>query len=399
VIGLAALLLLVGAFVFWELFTREDELPEPTDEQCLEFAQRIEETINAGDPTFFNRSLDANALLSRVVKGLKNSKMLKLYSRKGFAADLRKNRLGETLCQALGDSGNYKLLRIRRAEDGPRAIFRQLTVDGGLGYHELFLIQTRRGKVKIADIYFYTSGERLSRTMRRLYLIARRAGGMGRHTPSLKTMIEHLKGGRYDEALAFYRSLPAALRKEKDFLMLRLRCVTERPAAEENNAEYLEVLTDFRKYYPDDPCLDLMLIDFHLTREEYQQSFRCLDRLDERVGGDPYLDVMRGNIHLIRGDLAQAGRLYNQALREERGLTDAYDGLLAISLQEKNFEEAARILTMFESEFGIDLADLRRQPDYAEFLRSAEGQRWLSAPREESGPATGEAVETGEAKK
>ena len=68
------------------------------------------------------------------------------------------------------------------------------------------------------------------------------------------------------------------------------------------------MLEDFRKYYSQDPCLDLLLIDYYTLKKDYAQAIPCVDRLDKSVGGDPYLNVLRAASTSAAGHLNEACR-------------------------------------------------------------------------------------------
>jgi len=357
-----------------------------TDEQCLAFAHELEKAINAGDFAFFDRSFDVNELTSRAIEGLGGSRDLERGFRKGAVERFREGGLfSEKIRQALGDYGSYSLLRIRRKEGGPRALFRMTDGEGSLNYHDLILVQDRSGRVKIGDIYLYAAGETLSHMLRRSYISMRSlADGhtgpksdFAAHITELSAMRLHVESGRYDAALAVYRRLPASLRREKIVLIVRLHCVAGQFDEPGGEKRYLDLLSDFRKYHPGDPCLDLVLLDFYFLREEHEKAFQCIERLDESLGGDPYLQYYRGGVRLEQERLEEAKAFYNRALEQEPTLLDAYYGLVAVALTEKDFGEVARLLDVLEDEFGVEFGDLREESDYAEFLRSEEGRRWF----------------------
>ncbi len=64
-------------------------------------------------------------------------------------------------------------------------------------------------------------------------------------------------------------------------------------AAQTGEAELLQVVEDFRGYYPDDVCLDFLLVDYHVLRKEHDKALEAIDRLDASVGGDTHLNLLR----------------------------------------------------------------------------------------------------------
>ena len=74
----------------------------------------------------------------------------------------------------------------------------------------------------------------------------------------------------------------------------------------------------------------------------------------------------------MKGDHAASILCLNRAIAAEPTLEDPYWTLVQISLDEKKFDETARLLTRIEKTFGLTLGDLTDVDVYAEFVKSAE---------------------------
>ncbi len=87
--------------------------------------------------------------------------------------------------------------------------------------------------------------------------------------------------GKNPEALAQLKGLlRPETKKRKSILLLRLRA-----AQASDEKEYAEVLEDFRKLYPNDACLDLLLIDYYTLKKDFPRALESIDRLDRGLWG------------------------------------------------------------------------------------------------------------------
>ncbi len=71
---------------------------------------------------------------------------------------------------------------------------------------------------------------------------------------------------------------------------------------------YDEAIRAYRKAYPDERNLDLVMIDAYSAHKLFDRVLASIDGLDRTLGGDPYLDTMRSQAYFQKGDLAAAKR-------------------------------------------------------------------------------------------
>jgi hypothetical protein len=91
---------------------------------------------------------------------------------------------------------------------------------------------------------------------------------------------------------------------------------------------------------------------------------------------DPYLNVLRAGIHYQAGDLAAAEVAARKALAEEPTLEDAYWQVATVSLDTKSYETTVEMLDLLQQRFGVELEDLTKVPEYADFVKSPEYRKW-----------------------
>lgn len=236
-------------------------------------------------------------------------------------------------------------------------------------------------QVRALDFYSYTSGERISKTVRRIYLPA--AANQSRNildklltgesdlvkaSPKITELTGAIRNGKPKEALAIYASLPPGAQKEKAFMLLRLQAAQ----AANDDTLYLAAMDDLAKTFPNDPCVDLITIDALVMRKEYGKTLAALQRLDKRVGGDPYLKVLQANILAEEGKEDEAAKLVQAAIDAEPTLRGAHYTRLGIANAQQKFGEMVRFLGEYEAAFHEGIEGIETTPDYASFAASAE---------------------------
>jgi tetratricopeptide (TPR) repeat protein len=359
---------------------------QPSEDECIQFARAMEACIKQRDLKAFDRLIDWNAILNKATDslgfppqhraGFHRGVMDSVTSDKGFAAQIASHAAA---------GGSYKFLRVRERGGQPSVLFRMVS-DAGLNYHEWLLAKTGTN-VLASDVYIYISGELLSDTFRRSALplakeasrsfIERLAVAESEYVKNidqLAMMVDQMQQGRHGEALATYARLPEVLRREKGTLLMRYQA-----AAKTSEAELLQVVEDFRGYYPDDVCLDFLLVDYHVLRKEYDKVLEAIDRLDASVGGDAHLNLLRAESVYQQGDTAQAFELVRKANAADPDAIDPYWTLLGLAVMEKDHDKTLACLERLESRFGMNMSGVQQAPQYADFIASPEGQKWQRA--------------------
>ena len=77
---------------------------------------------------------------------------------------------------------------------------------------------------------------------------------------NLADMGEANRNGQFGEVLSIYKSSPPELQKRKTAMILRLQAARQVG----DDGEYMQSVEDCRKEYPNDPCADILSIDYFL---------------------------------------------------------------------------------------------------------------------------------------
>ena len=190
--------------------------------------------------------------------------------------------------------------------------------------------------------------------------------------PKLSNVTALINQGKMQEALAIIKGMAPETQKMKIILLNRLRA-----AQGSDEQEYSGVLEDFRKLYPKDPCLDLLLIDYYMLQKDFRQAVATIDQLDKSVGGDPYLNVVRASVSAASGDLTKAMQQVKRAVEQEPTLLPAYFAAVGISMKAENYDETLTLLKALDQKFSMKFNDLKTVPEYAGFVKSAQYPQWL----------------------
>lgn len=345
-----------------------------------QFAHEVEERIARRDGRFLSRSLDIEAIVGIAASGIDVPERGLRDFQAGLARGLD---FGARVVEALQQGGSYTLLRIREERGATRALFRLIS-DGGVNYHDLTLGHRRDGSVCVVDAYYYAMGEYLSETLRHTLLKVAAAENASflerlvgdereylRHMSRIDEIQAHVAAGHPEKALATYDSLPRSVQLEKPFLLSRIMITQSL-----DESLYLAAMADYQRQYPDDPSLDLMLIDMHLLRGDHAKALATVDRLEKRVVRDPYLDSLRGNLYLQAGRPDEARRAFQRCVDDEPTLDAGYFGLVDAAMASEDFDSVAKLLTQLEELFGYDFDGIDNDAYFAPFVASSACRRW-----------------------
>jgi predicted Zn-dependent protease len=150
---------------------------------------------------------------------------------------------------------------------------------------------------------------------------------------------------------------------------------------------YVRAIEDLQKAWPNDPASDMAAIDGALLKKQYGESLKAIDRLAARVGGDAYLHVMRAGVYVTWGKRAESRKELELAIAKEPGLLEPHWSLITYALEDKRFDDVAKLLAGVEKTGKVELADLNTVPQYAEFAASPAGKRWRTEHQVKPAPA------------
>jgi hypothetical protein len=285
---------------------------------------------------------------------------------------------------AIEASGDYTPLRIHNVGPEIRALFRLVSSNGALNYHDWVLGRSREGQTVATDCYVFLIGEMYSQNLRRSFLpLAHKSGGASvaalsgpekdfvEHFPQFAQMGQYVRERNWRQALNTYKELPASVQASKPAMTMRLLATQS-----VSDAEYLGTIDEFRNRYPNDPMIDLVSVDAYILRKSYEKALESINHVDKAIGGDPYLKVLRGNVLLREKKLDAARAIVQEAVVQDKNLLRGYYSLIDISLARREYTDTVKWLKKAES-FGVSFGDLTAVSAFAEFVKTPEYKDWL----------------------
>ncbi|MDG2014218.1 MAG: hypothetical protein P8J33_11975 [Pirellulaceae bacterium] len=359
----------------------------PTDEECEAFASQLQEQVFAKNASAVNDSINWNAIIDRAVSEIPVASATKNGFRNGVLQSVGQSQgMAAQIIQQMERGGDYRYLGTREVGDEKRVLFRLLLADdGGVNYHDMVVLKDQQGQLKAVDIYVLMSAEFLSKTLRRMFLplaaeqsksilekLTKSDSDFINNIQKIQMINQLYQSGKFSQVENIYSTLPDSMKREKTISLIRLQA-----AAKISDQKYAEAIKDFRSFHPNDPCVNIISIDSFFLKGQFDEALKCIDRLDESVGGDPYLNVMRANITLAQGDTAATRTLAKAAIDKEATLTTAYWLLVNAALADKNHDEVVQYLNLLNENFTVEFDDLTQIPEYADFVKSPQYRDWL----------------------
>jgi hypothetical protein len=357
-----------------------------TDQECAEYGEKLRKAVIGNKGKTFDRMVDMDRIVDRAVEGEAGTPEMKGQ----FRAGIKSSDFGASVVSQFAGGGSYTFLRVRRKGAATSLLFRAINNEGGVNYHEIF-VEKHDGRVVGVDLYVFLTGESLSDTFRREWLkVAAIEAAGGNLVGWQKDYIDNLdkitrivddvtKNPR--QAVTDIATLPETLRNDRFIMMQRFLA-----GSSLGGKDYEEALDAWAKAFPGDPSLDLLLVDGHTLKGEFEKVVEALKRLDGTVGGDPYLTYMQSEAWLQGKKLAEARKAAEAAVAGDRTLIQPMWVLVAVSLQEQKFPEVTQLLLKIEGEYGIPMGDLGGVEAFAEYVESEEYEKWVEARKKLKGP-------------
>ena len=353
---------------------------------CEALAGELQSAFAEGTLADLEPLVDFDALAAKGTGGIDCEEQF----RKGFLSGVRETLLPtfhKSLRDALDAGGELSLLRVRKSGAERRLLLRMLVAEGGVSYFEFAVARRSPTRLVVTDWFPYTSGEWLSDTLHHLFLpfaVQSQRNLLDRLLGKDQLMIKHwdvvskisdcVKDGKWREGLELCARLPDELRHDKFVLLQRLHLVTGHTEDE----EYMHVLEDLRRYYPDDPSNDLLSIDYFFIRKQFKRAVESVRRLRASIEGDFYLDYLEGTLEVQAGDLQKARAALERSLEGEPGRIGTHWMFVTVCLRQKDNPAVLAGLKRIDELFEPEWNDLSQQAEYKDFAASPQHAEWLA---------------------
>jgi predicted Zn-dependent protease len=368
---------MIAALLIAGLLPSVQEPPE----KAAEFARGLETAVAKGEFITFDLALDPDAFYDRVVGATKLTPSVVRF----LKPVIRTTFTSTPIFAVLKGQLNYKFLKVRKTDDGFRALFRMTGENATFNYHELLVVPDQDG-FKVVDYFVLNAGEFQSDLTRRIIMPSPQALKVLREllapTPGdfmldysskdLNQLSQLFTGGQYQEALDLYYRKSAVLKKVKIAQVLHINA-----ARMIDQAAHQKAVDDMRDVFKDEPALYIAAVGGYLQFKQLDKALEAIDRIDQTVGGDVFLNLIRARAHLQVKDPAKARDLARTVTEKEPKLEHGWWIRIEAHLALKEFKEVARCLSLAEKNLEVTFEDLAEEEAYAEFVKSSEYAEWL----------------------
>jgi len=151
-----------------------------------------------------------------------------------------------------------------------------------------------------------------------------------------------LQKGKNAEAKKLYDALPAYLKKNKAVLLMDILICSDL-----SNDEYNLAITNFQEKFPNEPNMNLMMIDGYFLQKEYGKMLDAINALDAQIDKDPILDFYRYLSYNLLKDDANAKMYLTKLLKNMPDFQRGYQELIVTELQNKNKAAADSLISIY----------------------------------------------------
>lgn len=354
-----------------------------TDRESEAFGRQLENRFAAGDKTLFTRSVDLEGMLSRLVNG-SNAIAAEVPTR---SADFR-NQFDTAMNARWSKLQSLKFVRLKPMTNEHRLLLRWMPVSGCCGYLEPVLGRDSTGRLRIKDAFDYSSGENMSQTFGRVYLLpyaSKQRNLLDRLFPDEPEAMKWYNQwgqmtllnaqGRFKDVLALYARLPSGVQKQKSVLLNQIEA-----ASHIDEKACVNALELWRRAYPNDPATDLRAMNAFMQRKYFAKALDAAERLDKAIGGDAYLDYTRAELLLKLGEPAKANEAADRAIESEPDLVEPYFLKLSCLVHDRQNAAAIALLDRLRAAASLPREDLAKiveaEKGYARLIASQEYRNW-----------------------
>jgi tetratricopeptide (TPR) repeat protein len=342
-----------------------------TKEDAVQFAAMIEKSVNRGDAGKLDSVFDIKSFSEHMMLG--TSKSIGKNLMEGAAVGLTNGHFGRQVVRSMGKKGFYQLVKHYEKDNKHHVLFR-LFSDNKINYHD-FELMKRNDKVKAADVYVYTSGENLSKTMSdALLMMQEKMPGMSKKDldkiSMMKTIRSLMTGGDYVKANEYYDQLPAEFKKQKLFQVIHVQITSQ---LGEN--EYSTAMEEYRASFPNDPNMHLLMIDAYILKKEYSKALESINKVDSLIDKDVFLDYYRSFAYKLMEDKTSSRKCLERLHTNMPAFKDGIIELLSNYLDAKETGKAVSLMKDAERKKQLAEDDLQYlfilYPDFKSDLDAA----------------------------
>ena len=267
--------------------------------------------------------------------------------------------LGRSILNSLSSKGWYALVRQYEDSGIQHLVFRMYD-DGNINYHDFELIK-KGNKVAIADAYVYTTGEKLSETIKLVNIQMEEIESRNNHDDKNKWLlvIPKIKAlavkGKYEEALELFNSIPDDMQELKVLKLTKLLICAGLDAE-----KYNEALKEYESLYPNEANIPLLRLNYYLLNKDYVNALKAVNDLDHKINKDPFLDYHRYLMYYSMDDMENSKICLERLMKYSPEFEDGMLELIGTYILDKDTLAAKPWIEKFRMKTSFDQDRLER---------------------------------------
>lgn len=332
------------------------EETEENDAKVIALGQYIETSLLNLSTEEFNEKFDIPSFINKIMSH--NFIDKEDAFTQGFFKGMEGagKKLSEQLVTSIEAGEYYNLINYKydAEEMAYYFTFRLYSGETGVNYHD-YKVCSNGESVKFNDIYIYLTGEPLTATLQRVFLLSQPNGENTSNSDKLKAkdnltlLLESRKldlQKNFEEAYNKISQITEPMANEKFILLIKATY-----ASSFNDELYERALKDFADSYPDDPTLYLKSIDYNILKGNYNEAILNIDQLMAETDDD-MLNLMKGNVYIEAKNYKKAETHYKYVTDNYPDLIDGYVGYIVSLNFQNRFEEIIPVIeNLIEQEY------------------------------------------------
>lgn len=310
-----------------------------TKAEALQFGKSLDSCIRKRNGRAFDELFNSTLLTKR----LKGNNILSETARaRGIRDGLKKAGLGNQIINTLKSRDDSYALIKHYEVNGMQHLIYRLQGDGGLNYHD-FELERHGGKVYIADMYIYTSGENFSKT---LSDFLETSGDWDSKQKKGFHELDKIKQlyltDRNIEAKKQFDKLDPEFTKQKSVQLIYVLICSKL-----DEKTYLEALDKYVAQYPNESNTFLLMLDVCFLKKDYDKASIYVEKLDSLIDKDPFLDYYRGLIVKSKGNPGDATKYLENLYVTMPEFSAGIIELIANYLDLEKYEQAKHVIKYY----------------------------------------------------
>ncbi len=277
--------------------------------------------------------------------------------------------LPEKIIETTDTGGFYNFINYYYDADTKtyRMLFRLFSEVEGINYHDFELVPLN-GEFYIQDVYIYLTGENLSDTANKLFLMAMPKNIFERiitrgHADDMKHLLSAIKSQKdanYQKAVNYLNKIKGTLKHSKIFHVMKVLAATNL-----DEDIYMKAMGDMQKDFKHDPTCHLLSIDYYFIKKDYNKAIQAINQLEIDTG-DGFLNYQRGNIAFASKNYPEAIDYFEKLIGEFPSYDTPKFSLISCYTKMANYDNCVAILNQIMAD------DTYKAPDLIQFVESKE---------------------------